>query len=140
MNIPNEMLEDFRNHVWASFKYLGLGEPSPIQYAIANRMQNGPNDFQLQAGRGKGKSTIAAVYASWLLLKNPDTTIMVISATADKAIKFIAQVRQIIELVPYMEHLKPKEFDKDNASVLRLVVELKKDRIFLVMLKVSLVK
>jgi len=115
MKVPNEMLDDFRNHVWASFKYLGLGEPSLIQYAIADKMQNGPLDFQLQAGRGKGKSTIAAVYASWLLLKDPDTTIMVLSATADKAIKFIAQVRQIVELVPYMQHLKPKEFDKDNA-------------------------
>ena len=109
------MLDDFRNHVWASFKYLGLGEPTPIQYAIAERMQHGPKDFQLQAGRGKGKSAISAVYASWLLLKDPNVTIMVLSATADKAIKFISQVRQIIELVPYMADLKPKEFDKDNA-------------------------
>lgn len=109
------MLEDFRNHVWAAFKYLGLGEPTPIQYAIAERMQYGPKDFQLQAGRGKGKSAISAVYASWLLLKDPNATIMVLSATADKAIKFISQVRQIIELVPYMEDLKPKEFDKDSA-------------------------
>ena len=26
MNVPPEMLEDFRNHLWACFKYLGIGE------------------------------------------------------------------------------------------------------------------
>ena len=115
MKIPNEMLDDFRNHLWAGFKYLGLGEPTPIQYAIADKLQHGLKDFQLQAGRGKGKSAISAVYASWLLLKDPNCTIMVLSATADRAIKFISQVRQTIELVPYMEHLRPNDWDKDNA-------------------------
>lgn len=115
MNVPNDVLEDFRNHLFFSFKYLGLGEPSPLQYAIAHKIQNGPRDFQLQAGRGAGKSTIMAVYASWLLAKDPNTTIMVLSAGADKAIKFISQVRQILSSVPYMAHLIPRDFDKDNA-------------------------
>lgn len=115
MKVPEEVQEDFRNHLFFSFKYLGLGEPSPLQYAIAHRIQNGPRDFQLQAGRGAGKSTIMAAYASWLLLRDPDTTIMVVSAGADKAIKFISQVRQILGSVPYMHHLTPRDFDKDNA-------------------------
>ena len=63
MKIPNEMLDDFRNHLWAGFKYLGLGEPTPIQYAIADKLQHGLKDFQLQAGRGKGKSAIFGMYA-----------------------------------------------------------------------------
>lgn len=115
MKVPEEVLEDFRNHLFFSFKYLGLGEPSPLQYAMAHRVQHGPRDFQLQAGRGAGKSTIVAVFASWLLLKDPNATIMVISAGQDKAISFISQVRQILSLVPYMAHLTPREFDKDNA-------------------------
>lgn len=115
MQAPQEMVEDFRNHLWACFKYLGLGEPTPLQYAMADLMQNGPRDFQLQAGRGAGKSVINACFASWRLLTNPDRTIMVISATSDRAIKFIGQVRKILDVVPYCEHLKPKEFDKDNA-------------------------
>jgi hypothetical protein len=115
MKVPEEVLEDFRNHLFFSFKYLGLGEPSPLQYAMAHRIQYGPRDFQLQAGRGAGKSTIVAVFASWLLLKDPNATIMVISAGQDKAISFISQVRQIISLVPYMVHLLPRDWDKDNA-------------------------
>jgi hypothetical protein len=115
MQAPQEMTDDFRNHLWACFKYLGLGEPTPLQYAMADYMQKGPKDFQLQAGRGAGKSVINACYASWRLLTNPNRTIMVISATSDRAIKFISQVRKILDVVPYCEHLKPKEFDKDNA-------------------------
>ena len=115
MKVPEEVLEDFRNHLFFSFKYLGLGEPSPLQYAIADKIQNGLRDFQLQAGRGAGKSTIMAVFASWLLLRDPDATIMVVSAGADKAIKFISQVRPILGSVPYMAHLTPRDFDKDNA-------------------------
>ncbi len=113
--MQEEVLEDFRNHVFYCMRFLGLGEPSQLQYAIATRIQHGPRDFQLQAGRGAGKSTIMAMYASWLLLRDPDTTILVISATQDKAIKFISQVRQILTLVPYMNHLVPGPSTKDSA-------------------------
>lgn len=115
MNVPQEMVDDFRNHLWACFKYLGIGEPTPLQYAMAEAMQNGPKDFQMQAGRGAGKSVINACFASWRLLMDANKTIMVLSATSGRAISFIAQVRKIIDVVPYCEHLKPKEHDKDNA-------------------------
>lgn len=115
MQAPQEVLEDFRNHLYFSFKYLGLGEPTPKQYAMANRLQEGPDNFILQAGRGDGKSVIMACYASWLLLKDHNTTILVLSAAADKAIKFISQTRAILTQVPYMKHLEPQEFDKDSA-------------------------
>ena len=82
---------------------------------MAEAMQNGPKDFQMQAGRGAGKSVINACFASWRLLMDANKTIMVLSATSGRAISFIAQVRKIIDVVPYCEHLKPKEHDKDNA-------------------------
>jgi predicted phage terminase large subunit-like protein len=115
MNVPSEMLEDFRNHLWACFKYLGLGEPTPAQYAMADALQNGPVDMQLQAGRGFGKSVITACLASWFLLKDPDCTIMVVSATGNKATEFISMTRRILDLVPYCEHLRPGDHTTDNA-------------------------
>ncbi len=115
MQAPQEVLEDFRNHLYFSFKYLGLGEPTPKQYAMAHKLQDGPRNFILQAGRGDGKSVIMACYASWLLLKDANTTILVLSAAADKAIKFISQTRAILTQVPYMKYLEPQEFDKDSA-------------------------
>lgn len=109
------MLEDFRNHMWACFKYMGIGEPTPAQYAMADSLQEGPVDMQLQAGRGFGKSVITACLASWFLLKDPNTTIMVISATSNKAAEFISMTRKILDIVPYCEHLKPGDHTTDNA-------------------------
>ena len=109
------MLDDFRNHLWACFKYLGLGEPTGAQYAMAEALQHGPADMQLQAGRGFGKSVITACLASWFLLRDPNTTIMVVSATGNKATEFISMTRRILDLVPYCEHLKPGDHTTDNA-------------------------
>lgn len=115
MNIPQEMLDDFRNHLWACFKYLGLGEPTPLQYAMAEKLQHGPDGFQLQAGRGAGKSVLTACFASWLLLKDKNTTVMVMSATANKSTEFISMTRRIVALVPYCQHMEPGPNTKDNA-------------------------
>jgi hypothetical protein len=115
MEAPQEVLEDFRNHLYFSFKYLGLGEPTAKQYAMGYRLQAGDRNFILQAGRGDGKSVIMAAYVSWLLLKDPNITILILSAAADRAIKFVSQVRMVLTQVPYMRHLEPQEFDKDSA-------------------------
>jgi len=115
MNIPQEMLDDFRNHMWACFKYLGLGDPTPAQYAMADELQKGPKDMQLQAGRGFGKSVITSCLASWFLLKDPNSTIMVVSATGQKAVEFISMTRRILDLVPYCSPMKPGEGTIDNA-------------------------
>ena len=109
------MLDDFRNHLWACFKHLGLGEPTPAQYAMAERLQNYATDMQLQAGRGFGKSVITACLASWFLLRDPNATIMVVSATGNKAAEFISMTRKILDLVPYCEHLRPGDNTTDNA-------------------------
>ena len=115
MNIPQEMVSDFRNHLWACFKYLGIGEPTAAQYAMAEALQDGPRDMQLQAGRGFGKSVITSCLASWFLLKDPNTTIMVVSATSNKAAEFISMTRRILDLVPYCEGLRPGDHTTDNA-------------------------
>ena len=115
MNTPPEMLEDFRNHMWACFKHLGIGEPTAAQYAMADALQGKNKDMQLQAGRGFGKSVITACLASWFLLKNPNATIMVVSATGNKATEFISMTRRILDLVPYCQHLIPGDETTDNA-------------------------
>jgi len=115
MNVPQEVLDDFRNHLYFCFKYLGLGLPTPKQYAMAEELQNGSNDFLMQAGRGDGKSVINACFVSWKILKDINRTQLVLSAAGDKAIKFVSQVRQTLALVPYMQHLIPQEFEKDSA-------------------------
>ncbi len=114
--IPTEeVLNDFRNHVYFCMKYLGLGEPTPMQYEIARQLQEGPNDFILAAGRGTGKSTLTAMFASWFMLVHPDKTVLVLSATQQKAIEFVSQTRKILSVVPYCNHMIPNEHTKDSA-------------------------
>jgi hypothetical protein len=113
--IPQEVLEDFRNHMYVCFKYMGYSSPTQLQYAMADAFQSCPGDQQLQAGRGAGKSVIAAVVASWWLARDPNCTILVISASSAKATEFVSMVRNILTVVPYMKHLAPTKEDKDNA-------------------------
>ena len=113
--IPEEILDDFRNHLFMCMKYLGLGEPTPLQYLMADRLQNGGEEFQLQAGRGAGKSVLTSMFASWLLLRDPNHIIMVLSATAIKSTEFISMTRKILTLVPYMKHLEPGPNTADSA-------------------------
>ncbi len=112
--IPEPILEDFRNHMAVCFKAMGLDPPTKAQYAIGEALQYGPSDMQLQAGRGFGKSVITACLTTWWLARDPETTIMVVSASADKAMEFVSMVRTQLELVPYLKHLIPKKEDKDN--------------------------
>ena len=113
--VPVEVVEDLRNHLYYVFKYMGFGDPTPLQYGIAEALQNGDNDMILQAGRGTGKSVITSVLASWWLLRNPNCTMLVVSATAQKSVDFISMTRNIINIVPYLQHLIPKDGDTDNA-------------------------
>ena len=115
MDIPDEVLNDFRNHIFFCFKHLGLGTPTAMQYEIARDIQEGGTDRILMAGRGTGKSTITACLASWLWLKDPNKTFLVLSNTQSKAIDFVSQARRILSVVAYCRHLEPKVNDKDSA-------------------------
>ncbi len=114
-HVPEEMIEDARNHLYATMKYLFGVEPTPLQYAMMESLQEHGVDMQLQAGRGAGKSVLTSILASWFLLRDPNCTIMVLSATAQKAVEFISMTRRICDLVPYCSHLAPMDNMTDNA-------------------------
>jgi len=113
--VSKEYVTDFRNHLFACFKYLFNTEPTPLQYAMADQLQSDLDGFQLQAGRGAGKSVLTASFASWLLLRNPNVTIMVLSASAMKSTEFVSMTRRILSVVPYMKYLEPGPQTADSA-------------------------
>ena len=114
-NIDPGMVMDFRNFLYVAMKHLGMGEPTKLQYAMAYRLQHGPEAFQLQAGRGAGKSVLTSMFATWLLLSDPNTVIMVLSATGNKSTEFISMTRANIQLIPELKHLTPGPNTKDSA-------------------------
>jgi hypothetical protein len=61
----------------------------------------------LLAFRNSGKSTIVGLFCAWVLLKKPQTRILVIAADYELSKKMVSNVKRIIEKHPLTEHLKP---------------------------------
>lgn len=108
-------LNDFRNFLYIVWQFLGLPEPTPIQYDIAHYLQHGPRRSIIMAFRGIGKSYITAAFVVWLWLVNPQFKILVVSATEKKATEFASLVKQLITGMPILNHLSPGKGQRDSV-------------------------
>ena len=70
----------------------------------------------LMAFRSSGKSTIAGLFAAWLLYRDPDLRILVMGADLMLARKMVRNVKKIIERHPLTAHLKPERIDQWGAD------------------------
>lgn len=75
----------FATHLW---HYLRLPSPTPVQYQVADYLQEGPSRRIIMAYRGCGKSFLTAGYVLWRLRRDPDCKVLVISAAQDRADAF----------------------------------------------------
>ena len=107
---------DFRNFAFRAWQVLGLPEPAVVQYDICDFLQNGPKRRMIQAMRGAGKSYLTATYTAWRLYRDPDTTILCVSAVQTRAREFILLVRRLLDSMEELEHLRPGEWDRDGAD------------------------
>ena len=100
----------FKNWLWIAWQALGLPEPTPVQYDIAEWIANGPRRCVTQAFRGVGKSYITSAYVVWRLLLDPSLNFLVISASKNRADDFTTfSLKLIEELGPLAAHMRPKE-------------------------------
>lgn len=95
--------------------YLELPPPTPVQNDLAYNLQHGPRRLIIQAFRGVGKSWITVAFVCWLLLLNPQLKILVVSANENLAKDFTKFCRQLIDGMPMLQHLKPRQGQDDNA-------------------------
>ena len=95
--------------VWKS---LDLPRPTRAQIAIATYLQNGPKRLQISAFRGLGKSWIAAAFALWILYRDKDKKIMVVSASKQRADDFTIFCQKCLIEIPWLQHLTPKDDDQ----------------------------
>lgn len=114
-------LHDFRVFLFLTWKFLGLPEPTPVQYDIANWLQRiykkkGPRRAIIQAFRGVGKTWITSAFVCWVLYCNPQLKILVVSASKLHSDNFTTFTMRLIQEMPELEHLKPTD-DQRNSKV-----------------------
>lgn len=109
-------LADFRNFLYLAWEYLGLPEPTPIQYDIAYYLQHGPRRSIIEAFRGVGKSWITVAYVCWRLLRNPQLKIMVVSASGAQADNFATFAFQLIYGMDLLSGIRPKSDQRDSKK------------------------
>ena len=100
--------------VWKS---LDLPRPTRAQIAIAKYLQGGPKRLQIQAFRGLGKSWIAAAFVLWILYRDRDKKIMVVSASKQRADDFTIFCQKCLIEIPWLNHLTPKDDDQRWSRV-----------------------
>ena len=102
--------DGFKNWLWVCWQALGLPDPTPVQYDIADWIANGPKRSVTQAFRGIGKSYITSAYVVWRLLLDPSLNFLVISASKNRSDDFTTfSLKLIEELGPLAHHLRPRE-------------------------------
>lgn len=115
MNVSvDPRLHDFRNFLFLCWKHLNLPAPTPIQYDIADFIQNAPKRSIIEAFRGVGKSYITSAFVCHQLLLNPDLKFLVVSASKARADDFSTFTLRLISEMPILQHLKPSEEQRSS--------------------------
>lgn len=97
------------NFLFIVHQWLGLEEPTSLQYEICDCIQYGSSRQLIMAFRGCGKSHILAVYSIWLLFCDPTQQILVVSATNKRARAFTDFCQRVIIGMEILRHMKPTE-------------------------------
>lgn len=109
--------EDFRVFLFIVWDAVGLPEPTPVQYDIANCLQHLPNDrFIIQGFRGVAKSFISCAFCVWSLWRDPQLKIEIVSASKDRADANAVFIRNIIRTIDFLEHLLPRRGQRDTQN------------------------
>ena len=115
-NNVDPLKEDFRKFLFVVWKHIGLPDPTPIQYDLANFLQHGPTKIAIEAFRGVGKSFITSAYVLWRLYNNPQLKFLVVSASKSRADSFSTFTMRLIQEMDILAHLRPKD-DQRNSRI-----------------------
>ena len=107
---------DFIAFMFVLWKALNLPPPTRCQIDIARTVANPKNKkFILQAFRGIGKSFILCAYVVWLLWNNPQLKVLIVSASKERADANSIFIKNIIELLPFLSEMKPRQGQRDSV-------------------------
>lgn len=110
--------EDFRVFVFMVWKSIGLPDPTPIQYDIAKYLMNTPTDRSIIEGfRGVAKSFLTCAYTVWMLWKDPQIKVLVVSASKDRADANAVFIKRIIYLLSFLQPLQTQRGQRDTQNL-----------------------
>lgn len=104
-----DVRKDFKLYLFYKWKWLGLPEPTELQYEIADWYQHGPDRKLIEAFRGIGKSWIVASYCEWMWLRERDYRMLILSGKKEKASELSGFIKSSIENFDLLRELKHPE-------------------------------
>lgn len=108
--------EKFRVFLDLVWQAVGLPKPTKRQLQIADWLQDSPPFAMLLAFRGVAKSWITSAYVLWLLLRDPQLRVLVVSATGDRADMFTNFCFRVLRTMPLMSRLVPRPDQRQSTS------------------------
>lgn len=113
------LVNNFREFYKYCFWWLNLPCPTLDQLFMAQFLvdNSGVNadPAMLQAQRGLAKSLTTQLFVIWLLLRNRDEKIVVVSATSARAESFTLFCLNLLEHIPLVKHLYPSSGDRSSG-------------------------
>jgi hypothetical protein len=109
-----KLKSDFGFFLFMVWQHLQLPNPTPLQQDIGKYLANGPERCIIEAFRGCGKSFVTSAFVIWLLLRDPNIKIMVVSATKERADAFSSFTKRLIAEVDFLQHLQPQSGQRDS--------------------------
>ena len=110
----SQKLKDFRNFLYVIWKHLRLPQPTALQYDIATYLQSDERRIIIEAFRGIGKSWVTSAYVCHQLLINPQTNILIVSASKTRADDASTFILRLINEVPILQHLIPRDSQRQS--------------------------
>ena len=112
--MTTQKLKDFRNFLYVIWKHLRLPQPTALQYDIATYLQSDERRIIIEGFRGIGKSWITSAYVCYQLFLNPQLNILIVSASKTRADDASTFILRIINEVPILQHLIPKDSQRQS--------------------------
>jgi len=112
--VEHSKLKDFRNFLYIVWKHLRLPQPTALQFDIADYLQTDKRRLIIEAFRGCGKSWITSAFVCHQLYLNPQMNVLVVSASKTRADDFSTFTLRLINEVPILAHLIPKESQRQS--------------------------
>lgn len=107
---------DFRHFLFGIWRHRLNETPTALHNDVAKYLQEGADRLIIMGFRGMAKSWITASYVLWLLYRDNQLRILVVSGNADKAKEFTTFCLSLLKDVPFLTHLYPQPGQRSSAQ------------------------